>query len=99
MRNFSLLRDQLDHIRTKHKGNMLPSVHVLRDFNFKDITWPDRLDKSGSLLSQSEGQMLIDVMNDHSLEQLVHFPIRGEKYIGFNSHFSSRSVSRNTFPR
>ena len=41
-----------------------------------DIAWPDRLNKSGSLLSQSEGQMLIDAMNDHGLEQLVHFPTR-----------------------
>ena len=73
---FQLFRDQLDHIRTKHKGNKLPSVHVLGDFNFKDIAWPDRLNKSGSLLSQSEGQMLIDAMNDHGLEQLVHFPTR-----------------------
>ena len=73
---FQLFRDQLDHIRTKHKGNKLPSVHVLGDFNFKDIAWLDRLNKSGSLLSQSEGQMLIDAMNDHGLEQLVHFPTR-----------------------
>ena len=73
---FQLFRDQLDHIRTKHKGNKLPSVHVLGDFNFKDIAWPDRLNKSGSLLRQSEGQMLIDAMNDHGLEQLVHFPTR-----------------------
>ena len=73
---FQLFRDQLDHIRTKHKGNKLPSVHVLGDFNFKDIAWPDRLNKSGSLLSHSEGQMLIDAMNDHGLEQLVHFPTR-----------------------
>ena len=29
---------------------------------------PDRLNKSGPVLSQSEGQMLIDVMNDHGLE-------------------------------
>ena len=36
----------------------------------------DRLNKSGSSLSQSEGQMLIDIMNYHSLEQLVHFPTR-----------------------
>ena len=62
---FQLFRNQLDHIRTKHKGNKLPSVHVLGDFNFKYIAWPDRLNKSGSLLSQSEGQMLIDAMNDH----------------------------------
>ena len=62
---FQLVHDQLDHIRTKHKGNKLPSVHVLGDFNFKDIALPDRFNKSGSVLSQSEGQMLIDVMNDN----------------------------------
>ena len=74
--DFQLLRDQLDQIRNKHKGNKLPSVHVLGDFNFKDIACPDRLNKSVSILSQSEGQMLIDIMNDHGLEQLVHFPTR-----------------------
>ena len=46
------------------------------NFNFKDIAWPDQLNKSGSVSSQSEGQMLIDIMNDHGLEQLVHFPTR-----------------------
>ena len=61
---------------TQHKGKKLPSVHVLGDFNFRDIDWPDRLNKSGSALSLSEGQMLIDIMNDHGLEQLVHFPTR-----------------------
>ena len=71
---FQHFRDQLDHIKTKHKGHRLPSVHVLGEFNFKGIAWPDRLNKSGSVLSQSEGQMLIDVMNDHGLEQLVQFP-------------------------
>ena len=73
---FQLFREQLDHIRTHHKGKKLPSVHVLGDFNFKDIDWPDRLSKSGSTLSQSEGQILIDIMNDHGLEQMVHFPTR-----------------------
>ena len=71
-----LFRDQLDQIRNKHKGNKLPSVHVLGDFNFNDIAWPDRRNKSGSMLSQSEGQILIDIINDHGLEQLVHFPTR-----------------------
>ena len=75
-----LFRDQLDHIRTQHKGKKLPSVHVLGDFNFRDIDWPDRLNKSGSALSQSEGQMLTDIMNDHGLEQLMHFPTREKKY-------------------
>ena len=74
--DFQLFRDQLDQIRNKHKGNKLPSVHVLGDFNFKDIAWSDRLNKSGSMLSQSEGQILIDIMNAHGLEQLVHFPTR-----------------------
>ena len=73
---FQLFREQLDYIRTHHKGKMLPSVHVLGDFNFKDIDWPDRLSKSGSTLSQLEGQILIDIMNDHGLEQMVHFPTR-----------------------
>ena len=49
-----LFREQLDYIGTHHKGKKLPSVHVLGDFNFKDIDWPGRLSKSGSTLSQSE---------------------------------------------
>ena len=54
---FKLFREQLDYIKTHHKGKKLPSAHVLGDFNFKDIDWPDRLSKSGSTLSQSEGQI------------------------------------------
>ena len=52
------------------------SVHVLGDFDFGDIAWPDRLNKSTSVFSQSVGQMLIDIMNDHGSEQLVHFKTR-----------------------
>ena len=59
-----------------HKGNKPPSVHVQGDFNFGDIVWPDRLNKSGSPLSPSEGEILIEIMNDYGLEQLVHFPTR-----------------------
>ena len=51
---FQLFREQLGYIRTHHKGKKLPSVHVLGDFNFQDIDWPDRLVKSGSTLNQSE---------------------------------------------
>ena len=69
---FQLFREQLDYIRTHRKGKKLPSVHVLGDSNFKDIDWPDS--KSGSTLSQSKGQILIDIMNDHGLDQMVHFP-------------------------
>ena len=74
--DFQLFRDQLNHIRNRHKGNKFPSVHVLGDISFKDIDWPNRLNKSGSAFSQSEGQMLTGIMNDHGLEQLVHFPTR-----------------------
>ena len=73
---FQLFREQFDYIGTHHKGKKLPSVHVLGGFNFKDIDWPDRLGTSGSTLSQSEGQILIDIMNDHGLEQMVYFPTR-----------------------
>ena len=69
-----LFREQLDYIRTHHKGKKLASVYVLGNFNFKDTDSPDRLSKSGSTLSQSEGQILIDIVNDHCLEQMVHFP-------------------------
>ena len=72
---FQLFREQLDYIRTHHKGKKLPSVHVLGDFNFKDADWPDRRSKSGSPLSQSEGQILIDIMNDHGFEQMVPSPL------------------------
>ena len=72
----NLLRSQLQKIKCMHKGNKPPSVHVLGDFNFGDIVWPDRLNKSGSPLSPSEGEILIEIMNDYGLEQLVHFPTR-----------------------
>ena len=36
-------------------------------------------------------------MNDHGLEQLVHFPTQ-EKNIGFNTHFSPWSVSGYPLP-
>ena len=40
---------QLGKIKHIHKGNNTPpSVHILGDFNFSDIVWPDRLNKSGS---------------------------------------------------
>ena len=67
---------QLEQIKDIHKGNKLPSVRILGDFNFCDIVWPDRLSKSGSPLSLSEGEKFIKILNDHHLEQSVHFPTR-----------------------
>ena len=86
----NFLRSQLQKIKCMHKGNEPPSVHVLGDFNFREIVWPDRLNKSGSPLSPSEGEILIEIMNDYGLEQLVHFP--QEKHFGLDYHFPSWSV-------
>ena len=62
---FQLFREQLDYIRTHHKGKKLPSVHILG----KGIDWPARLSKSGSTLSQSEGQLFCPLFkkSDRSL--------------------------------
>ena len=70
------LESQVQKIKDIHKGNKPPSVHILGDFNFCDIVWPDRLSRSGSPLSLSEGKKFIEILNDHHLEQLVHFPTR-----------------------
>ena len=45
-------------------------------------TWPDRLNKSGSPLSLSEGEKFIEILNDHHLEQLFHFPTRERNTLG-----------------
>ena len=74
--NLRRSKSQLEKIKDIHKGYKLPSVHILGDFNFCDIVWPDRLSKSGSTLSLSEGEKFIEILNDHHLEQLVHFPTR-----------------------
>ena len=74
--DFQLLRDQLDHIKSQYKGKQLPSVHVLGDFNFREIAWPARLSKSGTMLRQFEGQMLLDIKDAHGLEQIIPFPTR-----------------------
>ena len=73
MAQLALFESQLEKIKDMHEGNKLPSVHILGDFNFCDIVWPDRLSKSGSPLSPSEGEKFIEILNDHHLEQLVHF--------------------------
>ena len=71
-----LFKSQLEKIKDIQKGNKSLSVHVLGDFNFCDIVWPDRLNKSGSPLSLSEDEKFIEILNDHHLEQLDHFPTR-----------------------
>ena len=73
---FKSFESQLEKIKDIHKGNKPSSVHILGYFNFCDIVWPDRLSKSGSPLSLSEGEKFIEILNDHHLERLVHFPTR-----------------------
>ena len=63
-------------LRHTHKGNKPHSVHILGDFNFGDIVWPDRHNKCRSPLNRIEGQTLVDIFNDHGFDQLVHFPTR-----------------------
>ena len=58
------------------KVKRLPSDHVLCHFNLSEIVWPTSLCKSGSMFNQSEGQMLLDIMDDHDLEQMIPFPTR-----------------------
>ena len=88
------LKKQLEKIKDIHKGNKPPSVHILGDFNFCDIVWPDRLSKSGSPLSPSEGEKFIEILNDHHLEQSVHFPTREKNTLDLIIiHISPHSVS------
>ena len=76
VKNSNYLENSLITLGLIVRIKSIPSVHVLGDFNFKVTDWPDRLSKSGSTLSQSEGQILIAIMNDHGLEQMVYFPTR-----------------------
>ena len=69
-------KSQIEKIKDKHKGNKLPYVHILGDFNFCDTVWPDRLSKPGSPWSLSEGEKFFEILNDHHFEQLVHFPTK-----------------------
>ena len=55
------------------------------DFDFRDIVRPDRRNKQGSSLNMSEGAMLIEIISDHDLAQVVHFPHKRTKHIGFDS--------------
>ena len=38
--------------------------------------WSDIHNKCGSPLSRIEGQILVDIINDHGFDQLFHFPTR-----------------------
>ena len=63
-------------LSTLPQHKKFPSVHIQGDFKFRDIVWQDRVNNSGFMLNQSEGQVLVDIMNDHGLESLVNFKTR-----------------------
>ena len=91
---FQLFREQLDYIRTHHKGKKLPSAHVLGDFNFKDIDWPDRLSKSGSTMVKSVGGTNIDWHYEWSwLRTNGTLPHSRKEHIGLDSHHSPDKLS------
>ena len=74
--DFQLLRNQLEYFKSQYEK--LPSVYILGDFKFKVVVWQDRFNKNGTMLNQLKGQVLVDIINDHGLEQLVNFPTREE---------------------
>ena len=72
----TLFKSQLEKVKGIHKGNKPPQSIFWGPSNFYDIVWTDRLNKSGSPLSLTEGEKFIEILNDHHLEQLVPFPTR-----------------------
>ena len=62
-------KSQFEKIMDIHKGNKPPSVHILGDFNFSDIVWQDRLNKSGSPLSLSEPSRAITNRSEHMFKR------------------------------
>ncbi|CAC5356462.1 unnamed protein product [Mytilus coruscus] len=72
-----LLKDQMDKIKKTEKAKKQPCIHVLGDFNYRKINWQTQLNKdTNTCLNGSDGQALINILNEASAEQLVLFPAR-----------------------
>ncbi|CAG2202051.1 unnamed protein product [Mytilus edulis] len=72
-----LLKDQMDKIKKLGKANKQPCIHILGDFNYRKINWRTKLNKdTNTCLNGSDGQALIDILNEASAEQLILFPTR-----------------------
>jgi exonuclease III len=74
--HMTLLKDQLDNIRNRHNKNKQPQIHVLGDYNFGNINWDSKLNNNGKCLAPSEGQTLIDILDEHNAEQQVKVDTR-----------------------
>lgn len=79
--NIKLLREQLSKIQTQSPKNKIPNIHLLGNFNFPSIDWDTKTGKNGKVLSQTDGQAFVDILNDHHIEQLIDFPTRGENVL------------------
>lgn len=64
------LREPLGAILDRHK-NKPPIIIIAGDFNYPNINW-----KLPSHISNSSGQCLVNVLDDHHLQQLVTEPTR-----------------------
>lgn len=76
-----LLKSQLETIRSWYPNSKQPNVYLLGDFNYGGIDWDDYINKdTGLCLNGSDGETFIDILNDHTITQLVHIPTRKDKY-------------------
>ncbi|MEL7079500.1 MAG: reverse transcriptase family protein, partial [Cyanobacteria bacterium J06582_2] len=76
VQNIEYLRQQLEMIRNMNNKEKLPNIHILGDLNYRHISWPNKIHRAGRQLYPSEGKLLMEIMDDHSLTQLVNFPTR-----------------------
>ena len=75
------LKEQIDNTLKSRKHEQ-PYIHIMGDFNYPKIDWEELVNKvDGSCLCDSEGQSLIDIMNEASMEQLISFPTRGNNIL------------------
>ena len=92
--DFQLLRNQPEHIKTQHKK--LPSVHILGDFNFRDIVWPERLSKKWDHAKSVRGASTCGHYERPWIGTAGEFPDSGRKYTRFDFNFITGAVSRGT---
>ena len=86
--DFQLLRNQLEHIKTQHKK--LPSVHILGDFNFKDILFGQTdLAKMGPYAKSVRGVSTCGHYERSWIGTAGEFPNSGRKYTRFDFNLIS----------
>ena len=67
------LNEQMLEILNNHRTNIPVSLHILGDFNYRAVDLKNRSNRlSGKTLSDCEGQLFLDIPNEHSAGQLVY---------------------------